>query len=129
MTIGAIVIALALYLAATLPLAWFSRRGELRGIALVGGGILIAAFASTGLVSGGADLPKLSRVSEQQLRDKRCEDVLRILQENRIILDKPSSAQIVVSKTMWANLPEMVRGATIACVKGDSDTDVAIVER
>ena len=63
----------------------------------------------------------------------RCEEILRTAERGRIILDRSNPSRLVVSETLWAQVPEAVRTAIVDCAQtvrpAGADGAVEVVQR
>lgn len=116
----AVALALLLYGVALAPLVCIAVRPEsariLGSVAVVA--ILGVAFVSTGILQGGGTEPAdVSRLLRTISPDERCQEVFKVLLDNRVLLEKPSAEGLVVNAGTWDQLPPPVRDAVEFCAK------------
>jgi hypothetical protein len=114
-------IALVLYAAVLLPLAvavWKPRAG--RWVAAFYG---IALLATGAFNTGWVPLRTLAPVSDVEMAmptdADRCNQVLGLLEQSRVIIDRSRPDRLVVDQRGWEQLPPPVRDVIVACAERD----------
>jgi len=111
--------ALALYLAVAAPLVFLIRRSRATVPALGALGALLLA-----IMAYGANWLGRASLAPFDIRDiesaalaggGECVQVLQVLTEAGVILDRRNPSHLVVARQLWPQLPPAVRDATVAC--------------
>lgn len=127
--------ALALYLLLAAPLLLFSRAARV--------GAVLCGVLLLGIVALGAGWLGRGALAPHDIRDiesaalaggGECAQVLQVLTEARVILDRRDPGRLVVARQFWSQLPSAVRDATVACADEARPADSAggpiqVVER
>lgn len=122
-------IALLLYSAVVVPLLlavtnlWAGRAA----LALLGAGLTGLVLQQGGWLEHRSLAPFDIRDIESAALSEggQCAQVLRLLTDARIIIDRSDPVRIVVSGQLWPQLPAAVRDATMACVEEGRSGDGA----
>jgi hypothetical protein len=116
----AIMIVAAIYIVALAPLVFLARNPKkLAPLAGVYVAIILAiATVQSGLFAAPA-LPSLEDVplSDARLSDAQCTQLLTLLENEGVIVDRRSPPRLTVSQSSWEQLPPEIHDATMACVQ------------
>jgi hypothetical protein len=115
----ATLVATALYALALLPLAWVAWKPLTgRWVAPVYG---LALLAIAGLNVGWLQVHSVTPASEVQvpvLTDRdRCDQILDLLREARVVTGTSPSGELVVDQQAWDQIPPAVREVATACAE------------
>jgi hypothetical protein len=116
----AIMIVATIYVAALAPLAWIGIKQSAPAWMAGAYGVLIGAIAvqQSGLFAGPV-IPSLADVSLDNLTisDAQCGEVLTLLDNAGVFIDRQTPPHLVVAQEGWNQLPPEAREAVIACVQ------------
>jgi hypothetical protein len=116
----AIMIVAALYAALLAPLVFVARKP--RALAPLTGVYVVVIVAIATIQSGLFDpptLPSLDDVprSDAQLSNAQCTQLLTLVENGGVIVDRRSPPRLAVAQSSWEQLPPEVREAVINCVQ------------
>lgn len=119
---------LALYLAVAAPLfvlAW-SARARAAALGVFGIGLLAILVLHSGWVGQSSLAPFDIRDIESAALSggsSECGQVMQLLTEAGVILDRPTPRQLVVARRLWSEMPPAVREVTTACAEETRPAD------
>lgn len=122
----AVALALLLYGVAFAPFIWIAIRPEGARIPVSATvvAILGIAIVNTGILRGsGVELSDVSRLLRTISPDDRCQEVFKVLLDNRVLLEEPDAEGLVVNAATWDQLPPPVRDAVEYCAKTMFEAD------
>jgi len=137
MTSGsAVFAALLLYAIGALPLGWLAiRAGRAGGIAVILGALLLAlALFQTGIFNRASFAStKVENLVRADTAESRCQQVVKVLVDNGVLLANPGAQGVVVKGTAWDQLPPLIREAVMNCAQsaagGQSSGDIPVIRR
>jgi hypothetical protein len=119
-SIIAILILAALYIAALAPLIFVARKPR---ALMPMAGVYVACILAISMFQSGllasATLPSLEDVpfSDGQLSAAQCTQLLTLLDDGGVIVDRRSPPRLVVARSGWEQLPVEAREAVVGCVQ------------
>jgi hypothetical protein len=121
-------IALLIYAAAFVPIAWMAFRSRsVRWLAPLTGLLVLAiALVQTGILHRGSlASTDVTGLLQTDSSDARCEQVFEVLTANGVVLEPPGRGRLVVRGADWDRMPAVVQDAVTACVdmSGVSDDE------
>jgi hypothetical protein len=116
-SLSSILIAGGVFAIALSPAALAAMRPGFGGVAAVFYGIATLAAASfhTGIFSRDLAPHDFGAIGSQPTPGDECAEVLQLLQQARVIIDRRDPARLVVARAAWEQLPSAVRDAATFC--------------
>ena len=133
-TAASSILVFALYLVLAAPLLWGLFNGKLASSLGVFYLAITAGVAAYHLEFAAPDLPPMVRpaaVLEEVATDPRCAKALDLSEQAGLVLERGDSTRLVVDEALWAQTPEEVRDALVAChgATGPAGVVPQVIER